>query len=189
MQEEPFQSYEQERTHWLTLYLRLPAEGVAAEFPTESICENRLEAVRWPQGPKCPNCKEKKFGYLEARKLYYCKKCPTHFSLTSGTLFHRRRLDLRVYFLLAEKLIEAEVKRLRPTGHQIKDEYQIAYATAFKLKANISNALRDAEGGLLGRCICLRELHLPPDLDRETTGHLNWLENELQQRQRQSFGC
>ena len=171
-----------EQIHWLSLYLRLPEGGVAEEFPTESACEDRFQQVRWPDGPICPGCAKKDFNNLTSEKFYPCRNCKTQFSDTSGTILHRRRLDLSVYFGLAAEIVGHQKIRSVPSGHDIKDRFKLAYATAVRLKKSITNSLTETNGGLLGRCICVRDLPVPQHIDLGSEDHLIWLQGEDQRR-------
>ena len=171
-----------EQIHWLSPYLRLPAGGIADEFPTESDCEDRFLQIRWPEGPICPVCSKKDFGNLTSEKFYPCRNCKTQFSDTSGTILHRRRLDLSVYFRLAAEIVRYETVRSIPSGHDIKDRFGLAYATAVRLKKDLTKSLTELDGGLLGRCICVQDLTCPQDIDLGSDDHLIWLQGEDQRR-------
>ena len=187
MTEAAFQTWAEERAHWLELYLRLPEAGVALEFPNESICERRLAHVRWPDGPICPSCSEKNAVPVKSRKPLSCKNCQKQFSATSGTFLHGRKLDLRLYFLIAETLIKAEALRSMATGHGIKDEFQIAYATAVRLKKKIRQSLLETTRGIISRCICVGDLSVQQDIEPGTEHYSAWLETEFRaRRQRKS---
>lgn len=180
MKLDPLPSLTHERIHWLSLFLRLPPGGIEAAFPTEAKCKARLLRVRWPEGPICPTCMKKNFGYLKARKLYHCRECHAQFSLTSGTPLHRRRLDLRVYFAITAKLVISKTTLSISTGRIIKNDNRIAYATAVRLKKSISETLCEVDGGLLGRCICVGDLQVPQDIVVGSEDHRVWLEGEAQ---------
>jgi transposase-like protein len=66
-------------------------------FATEAACLACLAALRWPAGFVCPAC-----GGTQAREttrgLRHCQQGRTQTSVTAGTLFHRTRLPLPVWF-------------------------------------------------------------------------------------------
>lgn len=183
-----FSNQTDEWVHWLTLFLKLPSEGIAAHFPSEADCEARIAQVRWPNGPICPVCFGKNTALPTTRKPFRCRDCSKQFSVTSETILHGRRLNLQTYFQLAAEIIEGEARGSQLTGHGIKDTYGIAYATAVRLKRTITDELSSADGGLLGRCICVCELTLPQDIAFGSEDHLQWLQGELQRRRWQSLG-
>ena len=66
-------------------------------FATEAACLAYLAALRWPAGFVCPACKGTQ-AWETARDLRHCRQCGTQTSVTAGTLFHRTRLPLPVWF-------------------------------------------------------------------------------------------
>lgn len=66
-------------------------------FATEAACLAYLAALRWPAGFVCPACKATE-AWRTARGHWYCRQCGTQTSVTAGTLFHRTRLPLPVWF-------------------------------------------------------------------------------------------
>ncbi len=67
-------------------------------FNTEKKCRKRLEALRWPEGFKCPRCGHNHAYFLEKRMLYQCRACKFQTSLTSGTIMHKTRTPLLKWF-------------------------------------------------------------------------------------------
>jgi transposase-like protein len=66
-------------------------------FKTEEDCIIYLEKIRWQNGFKCPRCKSKK-AWKTKRHLFNCCDCGLQTSVTSGTIFHRSRKPLRLWF-------------------------------------------------------------------------------------------
>lgn len=66
-------------------------------FKTEEDCLAYLEALRWPEGFRCPKC-----GHAEAwrmgRGLWLCRRCRRQVSVTAGTIFQDTRKPLRQWF-------------------------------------------------------------------------------------------
>lgn len=78
----------QARTLTLTKVLRM----------SDREAEKAFRAVRWPDTigePVCPVCGGTHHYHLKARKVWKCRACSKQFSLTSGTIFHSRKLSLR----------------------------------------------------------------------------------------------
>jgi len=76
-----------------------------ARFPTEEACEAYLAECRWPSGFVCPACGSTKAWPIAARRLHECAKCSRQTSTTAGTILHRTRTDLRLWFLAAFLMI------------------------------------------------------------------------------------
>lgn len=69
------------------------------QFPSEEACWAYLRRLRWPQGFRCPRCDHAGGYFLAKRRLEQCERCRYQASVTAGTIFHRTRLPLRVWFL------------------------------------------------------------------------------------------
>ncbi len=68
-------------------------------FPDEESCWRHLREVRWPEGFECPRCGEQESYFIRTRRLEQCRRCRYQASVTAGTIFHRTRKPLRVWFL------------------------------------------------------------------------------------------
>jgi transposase-like protein len=66
-------------------------------FSTEEACREYLFAIRWPYGFKCPRCGNTT-TWPTQRHEYRCRECNLQTSVTSGTIFHRTRKPLRLWF-------------------------------------------------------------------------------------------
>lgn len=66
-------------------------------FSSEEACEAYLAAVRWPAGFSCPRC-DGNHTWRKCRGLILCRGCGLETSVTAGTLFHRTRKPLRLWF-------------------------------------------------------------------------------------------
>lgn len=68
-----------------------------AWFATEEACREYLAQLRWPDGFRCPRCKCGK-GWPVREGWLQCAQCGRQTSVTAGTLFHRSKLPLRLWF-------------------------------------------------------------------------------------------
>jgi hypothetical protein len=122
--------------------LSLPA--FLEQFGTETQCENELEAVRWPDGFRCPRCGEA--GHSEfrvgARKMFQCKDCRTQTSIISGTLFQGTRLPLTIWFL-AIYLISQSKTGLSALA--LKRQLGVSYPTAWTIQHKLAQAMVERE--------------------------------------------
>jgi transposase-like protein len=67
------------------------------QFATEQSCRQYLADLRWPEGFRCPRCKGTG-AWLTGRALMHCSHCGAQTSVTAGTVFHRTRHPLRLWF-------------------------------------------------------------------------------------------
>jgi transposase-like protein len=70
-----------------------------AQFPDEAACVERLRQLRWPDGFVCPRCGGRRSVTIQTRRLEQCRSCRYQASITAGTIFHRTRKPLRLWFL------------------------------------------------------------------------------------------
>lgn len=145
----------------------LPEGGVKMEFPNTHSCEARLFEVRWPDVVRCLSCGGSDIGSVEKRFLYQCRTCRRQFSLTTETVVHRSRLDLRMWFIAAEEIISAYAEsreEIRLIGHPMAKRYGISYPALHRLKKILIEDLsQQPGGGLIGACVCVRPIPLSRD--------------------------
>ena len=72
-----------------------------SRFPDEATCVAFLHKLRWPDGFVCPRCGECGSVTIQTRRLEQCRSCRHQTSITAGTVFHRTRKPLRLWFLAA----------------------------------------------------------------------------------------
>lgn len=66
-------------------------------FVDDEACVEFLARVRWPDGFKCPSCASSD-AWRTNRGLWMCRSCGRQTSVTAGTIFHRSRYPLKVWF-------------------------------------------------------------------------------------------
>jgi len=66
-------------------------------FTTEQACLAFLSELRWPTGFVCPQCASS-VAWQTSRGLWHCRNCGKQTSVTAGTIFHRSRKPLRLWF-------------------------------------------------------------------------------------------
>ena len=70
-------------------------------FPDEEACRAYLFASRWPGGFLCPACGGGEVGVEQRRRLWQCRGCGRQTSVTAGTVMHKTRLPLTLWFWAA----------------------------------------------------------------------------------------
>ena len=71
------------------------------QFPDDVACRAYLFASRWPDGFRCPACGSDKATELPKRLLWQCVACRHQVSVTAGTVLHKTRTPLHVWFWAA----------------------------------------------------------------------------------------
>jgi len=70
-------------------------------FPDEAACRAYLFESRWPEGYRCPHCDGGKVGAEHRRHLWQCGRCGHQASVTAGTVMHKTRTPLTLWFWAA----------------------------------------------------------------------------------------
>ena len=113
-----------------------------ARFRDEEACGKYLAACRWPDGFRCVRCGRTVAFELRQRRLWQCKVCGFQTSLTSGTLLHRTRLPLTVWFWAAY-LVTTHTPGL--SAVQLQRQLRISYETAWVLLHKLRRAMVNPE--------------------------------------------
>jgi transposase-like protein len=106
-------------------------------FATEEACLRFLLDSRWPDGFECPECGGSEFYWLDARKLMQCTACRRQTSVTAGTVMHRSKQPLKIWFWAAYLVTThtpgiSAVQLQRQTGIKY---YETAFMMLHKLRA------------------------------------------------------
>jgi transposase-like protein len=72
-------------------------EEFERRFSTEEACRTYLEALRWPNGFRCPGCQGEESVMVRVG-LYQCRACRQQTSATAGTIFQGTRKPLVMWF-------------------------------------------------------------------------------------------
>src|SRR6201987_5197771 len=100
-------------------------------FPDETSCAAFLFERRWPQGFVCPSCGEGRAAFLKSRAHpYECLDCGHQTSITAGTVMHRSKLPLTVWFWAAH-LMATHSNGM--SAVQLEAQLGITYKTAWLL--------------------------------------------------------
>lgn len=107
-----------------------------ARFGEESACRLYLAACRWPDGFLCRHCGHREAFELPRRGLWQCKSCGDQASVTAGTVLHRTRLPLTLWFWAAY-LVTTHTPGLSALQMQRQlgiESYETAWAMLHKLR-------------------------------------------------------
>lgn len=111
-----------------------------ARFATEEACRAYLRASRWPEGFRCPRCRHDEAYELRERPLLVCSSCSRQTSVTAGTILHRTRQPLRVWFWAAY-LVATQTPGVSAT--QLQRQLGLRrYETAWTMLQKLRRAMR-----------------------------------------------
>jgi len=108
-------------------------------FPSDQACLGYLDWLRWPDGFICPHCQSDSAGW-EAAGRYRRRGCGRQISVTWGTLFHRTRTPLSVWFEVAWLMTAAKSGVSASYIHQVLpvSSYQTAWTMLAKFRQVMS---------------------------------------------------
>ncbi len=117
---------------------------------TERECVDRLAELRWGRsGPRCV-CTATSFRRIQTRpRVWVCRSCTGHKSVTAGTLLHGCHLPVRHWFL-------ASVLLSRPGGcsaRELQRRTKVSYESAWQLLHRLRTGVRDPATHLCGRLL------------------------------------
>ncbi len=130
---------------------------VMERFGTDEKCREYLEALRWPDGVRCPRCQSPRAFHVPSRNQYDCESCGYQFSVTAGTIFHDSHLPLKKW-LTAVYLMSESRKGI--SANQLKRTLGVSYKTAWYLCHRIRAALKDAGAELLSGTVEVDETYV-----------------------------
>jgi DNA-directed RNA polymerase subunit RPC12/RpoP len=119
-------------------------------FPDETACARHIERIRWPKGFKCPSCSQVGDPWrLHARpRVIECRHCGYQVSLTAGTVMHRTRQPLPIWFWAAY-LVTTQTPGMSALQLQRQlgiRRYETAFQMLHKLRAAMVRPDRDRIG-------------------------------------------
>ena len=123
---------------------------LAPRFIDPVAARKHLEALRWPEGPICPQCGSLDGTRLEGKKhrdgVVQCNDCRAQFTVTVGTVFERSKIALNKW-LLCNHLLCASKKGM--SAKQIERMLGVTYKTAWFMCHRIREAMKN-DGGPMG---------------------------------------
>jgi transposase-like protein len=105
-------------------------------FPDDAACLDYLEWLRWPDGIRCPRCAGRD-GWRLGSGRWECARCGHQVSVTAGTIFHRTRTPLRLWFEAAWQMTSQKhgVSALGVQRSLGLGSYQTAWAMLHRYRA------------------------------------------------------
>jgi len=127
------------------------------QFSTDERCRELLERLRWPKGPECPRCHNRKVVRLSTNgKLLWCGECDYQFGAMVGTIFQDSHLPLATWFMAVLLLCEA---RKGMSANQVKRTLGVSYKTAWYLCHRIRAAMVESQKGKLNGIVEMDETY------------------------------
>lgn len=120
-------------------------------FPDEATCAKFLIDSRWPDGFVCPRCGGQGYYWMEKRGLLQCTTCRYQVSPTAGTVMHRSRMPLKLWFYAAYLVstLTPGISALQFQRQMGLSSYQTAFTMLHKLRDGMVRVGRDKISGLV----------------------------------------
>lgn len=129
------------------------------EFPDEESCAAFLAARRWPDGFVCPGCGGTREWSLASRAhIRECPDCGRQTSITSGTVLHRSKLPLQVWFWAAH-LMATHSNGM--SALQLAAQLGVTYKTAWLLGQKLRRSMIDPDRSLLEGVVEVDQTEIP----------------------------
>jgi transposase-like protein len=120
-------------------------------FPNEEACAKFLIDSRWPDGFICPRCGGKEYYLIATRRTIECKQCNYQASPTAGTVMHRSKMPLKLWFYAAY-LVTTHTPGFSALQFQRQvglTSYQTAFTMLHKLRSGMVRSGRDKLSGVV----------------------------------------
>ena len=110
-------------------------------FPDDDACAVWLAELRWPDGFRCRKCDHDAAWRLKTKAwTFECRKCGHQTSVKAGTIMHRSKLPLTVWFWAAW-LMATHSNGI--SAMQLKKQFGLRYESAWLLCAKLRRAMVD----------------------------------------------
>ncbi len=116
-------------------------------FPDEDSCLQTLANLKYKNGISCKRCRRVTTHYrVRGRRAYQCRKCRNQTHPLKDTIFEHSSTPLRTWFLAIFLMTYASSTI---TTRQLSEELSVTYKTAWRMKAQINELLRQNRGNLM----------------------------------------
>jgi transposase-like protein len=132
-------------------------------FPDEDACRQYLFESRWPQGFRCPRCGSEAATGLPRRLLWQCSACRYQVSVTAGTVLHRTRTPLHLWFWAAYLVTTGTpgISALQLQRQLGLKRYETSWTMLHKLRRAMVNPEREPLTGVVEVDECFVGGHEP----------------------------
>lgn len=117
-------------------------------FPSEEICLDYIEELRWPDVRTCPHCGSTKTYKFKSGKLFKCAGCKKQFTVKIGTIFTDSHVQIQDW-LLSIALLTAGDQGISTT--RLAEYLEVTQKTAWFILHRIRYALEYDADSPVGR--------------------------------------
>lgn len=115
-----------------------------SQFKSDDDCWDYIFWIKWPNGFVCSNCNSSKY-WLTKDKTIHCSICQSETTVTSGTIFHKTRKPLLLWFHIMWWVV---AQKTSASANNLKDfmgfgSYETAWVWLHKLRRAMTRPMRD----------------------------------------------
>lgn len=110
------------------------------KLSSHKACIQHLERLRWPEGPICHYCGNKRISGLPQENRHKCLTCNRSFSVLQGTIFQASKLSLQKWFIAIYLIVDA---KKGVSSLQLSRHLNVNKDTAWYLQKRIRQAMRE----------------------------------------------
>lgn len=113
-------------------------------YGTEAKCATALEATRWPDGFRCPECSDERHSVFvrDGRKYWQCHRCRSQTTVIAGTIFQASKLPLTRWFLAMHLMTQA---KNNVSALELMRHLGVCYKTAWLVKHKLLQVMVERE--------------------------------------------
>jgi transposase-like protein len=116
-------------------------------FSDEQVCIDAVAAMRWPDGPRCPDCSRRDAMnpyYLKTQKRWKCRTCRRQFSVKVNTIFEDSPIQLQKWLPALWLLISC---KNGVSSHEIHRALGVSQKSAWFMLHRLRLALKTGDIG------------------------------------------
>ena len=111
------------------------------KFDSKEKCLNYLGVIKWEQGFLCTNCNNTTWSKTKLSYIRRCNKCKYKQSATSGTLFHKCKIDMPKAFMITF-LVSTGKKGISST--ELSRKLSLRQKTCYSFKRKVMAAMESS---------------------------------------------
>lgn len=113
-------------------------------YGTEEKCHAALVASRWPDGFRCPVCRDERHSTFvrEGRSYWQCYRCRHQTTVTAGTIFDATKLPLTCWFVAMHLMTQA---KNNVSALELKRHLGVRYKAAWLMKHKLLQVMAERE--------------------------------------------
>lgn len=111
------------------------------QFDTKEKCLNYLGSIKWKQGFSCVNCYNTTWSKTKFSYVRRCNKCKYKQSATSGTLYHKCKIDMPKAFMITF-LVSTGKKGISST--ELSRKLSLRQKTCYTFKRKVMASMKSS---------------------------------------------